>query len=47
MAKTKDVRAAVEDELIFDPLVDSSGIRVENLQGTVALNGTVPATWWT
>ena len=43
MTKTKDVRAAVEDELIFDPLVDSSGIRVENLGGDVALNGTVPS----
>jgi osmotically-inducible protein OsmY len=43
MTKTKDVRAAVEDELIFDPLVDSSDIRVENLGGDVALNGTVPS----
>ena len=43
MAKTKDIRAAVEDELIFDPLVDSSDIRVENMGGNVALNGTVPS----
>jgi osmotically-inducible protein OsmY len=43
MAKTKDIRTAVEDELIFDPLVDSSDIRVENMGGTVALNGTVPS----
>jgi osmotically-inducible protein OsmY len=43
MAKTKDVRAAVEDELIFDPLVDSSDIRVKNMGGDVALNGTVPS----
>jgi len=42
MGKTKDIRAAVEDELIFDPLLDSTDIRVENLGGTVALNGTVP-----
>src|ERR1700722_3187307 len=42
MGKTKDIRAAVEDELIFDPLVDSSDIRVENMGGDVALNGTVP-----
>ena len=41
MGKTKDIRAAVEDELIFDPLVDSFDIRVENLGGDVALNGTV------
>jgi osmotically-inducible protein OsmY len=43
MSKTKDTRAAVEDELVFDPLVDSSGIRVENMGGDVALNGTVPS----
>ena len=28
MATTKDVRAAVESELGFDPLVDSAGITV-------------------
>jgi osmotically-inducible protein OsmY len=43
MGKTKDTRAAVEDELIFDPLVASSDIRVENVGGNVALNGTVPS----
>jgi osmotically-inducible protein OsmY len=43
MAKTQDVRAAVEDELAFDPLVDSSDITVKNLGGNVALNGTVPS----
>jgi len=43
MGKTKDIRAAVEDELTFDPLVDPSGIRVENMGGDVALNGTVPS----
>src|ERR1700722_11461370 len=43
MGKTKDVRAAVEDELIFDPLVDSTDIRVQNMGGDVALNGTVPS----
>jgi osmotically-inducible protein OsmY len=43
MGKTKDIRAAVEDELIFDPLVDSSDIAVENMGGDVALNGTVPS----
>ena len=43
MGKTKDVRAAVEDELIFDPLVDPAGIRVQNIAGEVALNGTVPS----
>ena len=28
---------------IFDPLVDSTDIRVQNLSGDVALNGTVPS----
>jgi osmotically-inducible protein OsmY len=43
MGKTKDIRAAVEDELLFDPLVNSSDIRVEHMGGDVALNGTVPS----
>ena len=42
MNKAKDIRKAVEDELTFDPLADSSDIRVENMAGDVALNGTVP-----
>ena len=41
MGKTKDIRASVEDELVFDPLVDSSDIRVENVGGDVALHGSV------
>jgi osmotically-inducible protein OsmY len=43
MGKTKDVRAAVEAELDFDPLVDSAHITVVNIAGNVALNGTVPS----
>jgi osmotically-inducible protein OsmY len=43
MGKTKDIRTVVEDELDFDPLVDASGITVKNLNGDVALNGTVPS----
>ena len=43
MGKTKDVRAAVEKELGFDPRVDSTDITVVNLGGNVALNGTVPS----
>jgi osmotically-inducible protein OsmY len=43
MGKTKDIRAAVEAELSFDPLVDSADIAVRNLNGEVALNGTVPS----
>jgi osmotically-inducible protein OsmY len=43
MGKTKDVRDAVESELIFDPLVDETNITVKNINGEVALNGTVPS----
>ncbi len=53
MGKTKDVREAVESELNFDPLVDATNIAVKNINGEVALNGTVPSyplstmRWWT
>ena len=43
MGKTKDVRAAVEAELGFDPLVDAADIKVVNLGGDVTLAGTVPS----
>ncbi len=43
MGKTKDVREAVESELSFDPLVDETNITVKNINGEVALNGTVPS----
>jgi osmotically-inducible protein OsmY len=43
MGKTKDIRAAVEAELRFDPMVDAAGITVNNIGGNVALNGTVPS----
>jgi osmotically-inducible protein OsmY len=43
MAKNKDIREAVEAELGFDPLVDAADITVRNLNGDVALNGTVPS----
>jgi osmotically-inducible protein OsmY len=43
MAKTKDIRDAVEVELGFDPLVDPADITVKNVGGDVALNGTVPS----
>ncbi len=39
--RNKDVRQAVQKELEFDPLVDASGIAVRNMNGDVALNGTV------
>jgi len=40
---TKDTREAVQKELEFDPLVDAAGISVKNMNGNVALNGTVPS----
>ncbi|HEX6454584.1 MAG TPA: BON domain-containing protein [Trebonia sp.] len=43
MSKTKDVRAAVEAELGFDPLVDPADIKVVNIRGDVTLAGTVPS----
>jgi osmotically-inducible protein OsmY len=41
MGTTKDIREAVQAELKFDPLVDDADIDVVNLNGDVALNGTV------
>jgi osmotically-inducible protein OsmY len=43
MTKTQDIRDAVDDELSYDPLVDMSDITVKNINGEVALNGTVPS----
>ena len=43
MSSTKDIREAVEAELTFDPLVDATDITVKNINGEVALNGTVPS----
>jgi osmotically-inducible protein OsmY len=43
VGKTKDIREAVEAELRFDPLVDPEDIAVRNINGDVALNGTVPS----
>jgi hypothetical protein len=40
---TKDIREGVRKELDFDPLVDAAGITVKNMNGDVALNGTVPS----
>jgi osmotically-inducible protein OsmY len=41
MGKTTDIRAAVEAELNFDPLIDAVDITVKNMNGQVALNGTI------
>jgi osmotically-inducible protein OsmY len=43
MGTTKDIREAVEAELEFDPLIDDADIHVVNIDGEVALNGTVPS----
>jgi osmotically-inducible protein OsmY len=43
MGKTKDIRAAVEAELDFDPRVEATDITVKNVNGEVALSGTVPS----
>jgi osmotically-inducible protein OsmY len=43
MGTIKDVRHAVEAELEFDPLVDDADVHVVNINGDVALNGTVPS----
>jgi len=43
VSETKDIREAVEAELAFDPLLDESDITVRNMNGDVALNGTVPS----
>ena len=43
VSKTKDVRAAVEKELGFDPGVDATHIAVRNIVGDVTLTGTVPS----
>ena len=40
---SKDIREAVQKELEYDPLVDPSGITVKNMNGDVALNGSVPS----
>jgi osmotically-inducible protein OsmY len=43
MSKANDIRAAVTDDLTFDPDVDASGITVENRDGEVVLAGSVPS----
>jgi len=43
MGTAKDIRDAVNAELRFDPLVDDADIHVVNVNGDVALNGTVPS----
>ena len=41
MGKNTDIREAVEAELSYGPLVDATDITVNNINGDVALDGTV------
>jgi osmotically-inducible protein OsmY len=43
MDEADELRDAVEDRLTFDPDVDAADIAVENLNGEIVLNGTVPS----
>jgi osmotically-inducible protein OsmY len=43
MGKTNDIRAAVLDDLTFDPDVEAAGITVEDRDGEVVLAGSVPS----
>jgi osmotically-inducible protein OsmY len=43
VGNAKDIQAAVEAELGFDPLVDSAHITVRNINGDITLTGTVPS----
>jgi len=43
MGKSNDIRAAVIDDLTFDPDVGASDIRVEEMDGDVVLTGSVPS----
>jgi len=43
MSRSQDISDAVQSELDFDPLVDPVDINVKDINGEVALNGTVPS----
>jgi osmotically-inducible protein OsmY len=43
MTRSQDISDAIQSELDFDPLVDPTDITVKDLNGEVALNGTVPS----
>jgi osmotically-inducible protein OsmY len=43
MGTSNDIRAAIIDDLTFDPDVDESGITVEDRDGDVVLAGSVPS----
>ena len=43
MGTDRDIRAAVYEELVTDPLIDADDIVVEVVDGAASLNGTVPS----
>jgi hypothetical protein len=43
MGRSSDIRAAVIDDLTFDPDVDASDSRVAEMNGDVVLTGSVPS----
>jgi osmotically-inducible protein OsmY len=43
MDASRDIRAAVYEELRVDPLIDTDDIEVKVMDGDVLLNGTVPS----
>jgi osmotically-inducible protein OsmY len=43
MGKTRDIREAVDRNLRHDPLIDAADVVVRNIDGDVALTGTVPS----
>ena len=43
MGADRDIRAAVHEELVADPLIDADDIVIEVIDGGVSLTGTVPS----
>jgi osmotically-inducible protein OsmY len=43
MSTDRELRAAVHDELVTDPLIDADNIVVQVVNGSVSLTGTVPS----
>jgi osmotically-inducible protein OsmY len=43
MGASREIRAAVSEELRVDPLIDTDDIEVKVFDGDVSLNGTVPS----
>lgn len=43
MSTDRDIRAAVHEELVTDPLIDADDIVVQVVNGAISLTGTVPS----